>query len=95
MPGAAHIVRPVRSPPPPGPGPSPTPGPGPSPACTAAEDECCPGLGGTGAQKGGACYNCVTVSAHDKALEAAGCFVAGGGSRHKFIGAFCGNQSKI
>eukprot|EP00937_MAST-01D_sp_MAST-1D-sp2_P003802 g3802.t1 len=72
----------------------PHPGPGPTPAgCIAAEGKCCPALGGTGAQKGGACYNC--VKAHDMALEAAGCYAAGGGGRHAFVQKFCGKTTEI
>ena len=71
--------------------PQPPDPPGPA-ACAAAEDKHCPGLGGTGAQVGGACYACVV--ANTKVLEDAGCWTnSGSGGRHAFVEAFCGNAT--
>ena len=87
---SCYIVLDWVTPAPPAP---PGPGPGPAPAaCVAAENEHCPGLGGTGAETGGACYNC--VKAHDKAFQGAGCYTSGSGGRHKFVQSFCGGSTE-
>ena len=71
--------------------PQPPDPPGPA-ACAAAEGKYCPGLGGTGAQVGSACYACVV--ANSKVLEDAGCWTnSGSGGRHTFVEAFCGTAT--